>query len=149
MAAFWCCTPSVPEVSISLWLLLCTFFLRLFLGFCKRRDELLKMQPRGAGTRPVLRGYTEPMLNALIGISFGLTMMIYAMYTVWPATVAQFGTRDLVCTLPFVLAGMGRYLYLVYHEDKGGRPTRSCSTIWSCRSIVLGWIVAAVRIIGV
>ena len=60
-----------PGVGISTWLLLCTFFLSLFLGFCKRRDELLKIrQVETASTRPVLRGYTEPMLNALIGVSF-------------------------------------------------------------------------------
>ncbi|MCP4572376.1 MAG: decaprenyl-phosphate phosphoribosyltransferase [bacterium] len=140
--------PTCPDVTISPWLLLCTLFLSFFLGFAKRRDEFLKILPEGGDTRPVLRGYTEAMLNALIGISFGLTSMAYALYTVWPDTVAHFGTRDLVYTLPFVLAGMGRYLYLVYHEGRGGRPHEILLNDSVLQVIVLGWIIAAVRIIG-
>lgn len=141
--------PISPGVGISVWLLLCTFFLSLFLGFCKRRDELLKLKPLAPSTRLALRGYTEPMLNALIGISFGLTMMMYALYTVWPATVDHFGTRNLVWTLPFVLTGMGRYLYLVFLEDKGGRPHEILLTDILLQLIVIGWVVAAVQIIGI
>lgn len=140
--------PVAPGVGISSWLLLCTFFLSLFLGFCKRRDELLKIKQVNGGTRPVLRGYTEPMLNALIGVSLGLTSMMYALYTVWPSTVAHFGTRNLIYTLPFVLAGMGRYLFLVYKEDRGGRPHEILLNDSLLQVIVIGWVVTAIRIIG-
>lgn len=141
--------PATPNVKLSPWLLLCTFFLSLFLGFSKRREEYLKLRKAEGATRPVLRGYTEPMLNSLIGASFALTGMAYALYTVWPETVAHFGTRDLIYTLPFVLVGMGRYLYLVFLEDKGGKPHEILLTDLALQVIVLGWIVAAVRIIGV
>ncbi len=140
--------PVHPEVGISIWLLLCTFFLSLFLGFCKRRDELLRIAPTQGETRPALRGYNEPVLNAMIGISFALTMMMYALYTVWPDTVQQFGTKDLVYTLPFVLAGMGRYLYLVFLEDRGGRPHEILLTDFMLQALVVGWILVAIRIIG-
>jgi len=140
--------PACSDVSISIWLLLCTFFLSLFLGFCKRRDELMKLVPGAGETRPALRGYSEPMLNALIGGSFALTAMAYALYTVWPDTVRHFGTRDLVYTLPFVLLGMGRYLYLVFLEDRGGRPHEILLVDKMLQVIVLGWIITAVRIIG-
>jgi len=140
--------PVAPDVTISIWLLLCTFFLSLFLGFCKRRDELLKIMPDSGETRPVLRGYSEPLLNALIGISFGLTCMMYALYTVWPDTVAHFGTRNLLYTLPFVLAGMGRYLFLVYKEERGGRPHEILLNDPVLQAVVLGWIIVAIRIIG-
>ncbi|MFT5315110.1 MAG: 4-hydroxybenzoate polyprenyltransferase, partial [Candidatus Krumholzibacteriia bacterium] len=106
--------PSCPDVGISPWLLMCTFFLSLFLGFCKRRDEFLKITQDSDETRPALRAYSEPMLNSLIGGSFALTTMMYALYSIWPSTVEEFGTRDLIYTLPFVLLGMGRYLYLVF-----------------------------------
>ncbi|MBU2502768.1 decaprenyl-phosphate phosphoribosyltransferase [bacterium] len=141
--------PVCPEVGISSWLLLCTFFLSLFLGFCKRRDELLKIKPEQGETRPALRGYTEPVLNAMIGLSFGLTTMMYALYTVWPDTVSHFGTRDLIYTLPFVLAGMGRYLYLVFLEDKGGRPHEILLTDMLLQIIVVSWITVAIMIIGI
>ena len=140
--------PVAPGVGISSWLLLCTFFLSLFLGFCKRRDELLKIKQVDGVTRPVLRGYTEPMLNALIGVSFGLTSMMYALYTVWPSTVAHFGTRNLIYTLPFVLAGMGRYLFLVYKEERGGRPHEILLNDALLQVIVIGWVATAIRIIG-
>jgi len=140
--------PTCPGVGISIWLLLCTFFLSLFLGFCKRRDELLRIRPEQGETRPVLRGYTEPMLNALIGASFALTTMMYALYTVWPDTVRHFGTRNLIYTLPFVLVGMGRYLYLVFLEDRGGKPHEILLVDKALQAVVLAWIVVAIRIIG-
>lgn len=140
--------PACPEVRISPWLLLCTFFLSLFLGFCKRRDEYLKIGPQTKGTRPVLREYSEPMLNAMIGVSFGLTMMMYGLYTVWPDTIAQFGTNHLIYTIPFVLAGLGRYIYLVYQEDRGGRPHEILLNDFLLQVLVVGWIITAVRIIG-
>ncbi|MDX2474631.1 MAG: decaprenyl-phosphate phosphoribosyltransferase, partial [Candidatus Krumholzibacteria bacterium] len=141
--------PSCPGVEISIWLLLCTFFLSLFLGFCKRRDELLKIEQKVGETRPVLRAYSEPMLNSLIGGSFALTCMMYALYTVWPHTVEQFGTRNLIYTLPFVLLGMGRYLYLVFLEDKGGRPHEILLMDFRLQIIVVAWVITAVKIIGI
>ncbi len=140
--------PACPGVGISPWLLLCTFFLSLFLGFCKRRDEFLKVGPSKGKTRPVLLGYTEPMLNALIGISFALTSMMYALYTIWPETVAHFGSNNLIFTIPFVLAGMGRYLYLVYQEDMGGKPHEILLNDLLLQILVVGWIVAAIWVIG-
>jgi 4-hydroxybenzoate polyprenyltransferase len=141
--------PASPDVRLSPWLLLCTFFLSLFLGFCKRREEFLKLDRGHAGTRPVLRGYTEPVLNALIGASFALTGMAYALYTIWPETVAQFGTRNLIYTLPFVLVGMGRYLYLVFLEEQGGKPHEILLNDFVLQMIVLGWVAVAIRIIGI
>lgn len=140
--------PSCPDVRISPWLLLCTFFLSLFLGFCKRRDEFLKVGQKDGETRPVLRDYTEPILNALIGISFALTSMMYGLYTIWPDTVDQFGTNHLIYTIPFVLAGMGRYLYLVYQEERGGKPHEILLNDLLLQALVVGWIVSAIRIIG-
>ena len=141
--------PACPQVGISIWLLLCTFFLSLFLGFCKRRDELLKVSQESVRTRPVLHGYSEPMLDALIGGSFALTCMMYALYTVWPHTVEQFGTRNLIYTLPYVLVGMGRYLYLVFLEDKGGRPHEILLVDFRLQIVVVAWVVTAVKIIGI
>ncbi|MFO7654760.1 MAG: UbiA prenyltransferase family protein [Candidatus Krumholzibacteriia bacterium] len=140
--------PACPGVNISAWLLVCTFFLSLFLGFCKRRDEKLKVSPHGLETRPALQAYSEPLLNAMIGVSFGLAVAAYAVYTVWPTTVAHFGTRDLIYTVPFVLAGMGRYLYLVFREGRGGRPHEILLNDALLQIAVVGWIVTAVLIIG-
>jgi len=140
--------PLHPEVDISPWLLICPFFLSLFLGFCKRRNELLKLADERGGTRPVLLSYSEPLLNAMIGATFGMTLAAYAVYTVWPATVAHFGTRDLVWTTGFVLLGLWRYLYLVFREGRGGRPHEILLNDPVLQLLVLGWISVFVLIIG-
>jgi 4-hydroxybenzoate polyprenyltransferase len=140
--------PIFPEVSISFWLLMCSFFLSLFLGFCKRRNEHVKMADHRGCTRPVLLSYSENLLNALIGASFGLTLAAYAVYTVWPTTLAHFGTRDLVWTIPFVFFGLWRYLYLVYKEGRGGRPHEILLYDIMLPALVVGWILLFVIIIG-
>jgi len=141
--------PACPQVRISIWLLLCTFFLSLYLGFCKRRDEFTKVATASGRSRPVLRDYTEPMLDALIGISFGLTMVMYSLYTVWPDTVAHFGTRDLIYTVPLVLIGLGRYQYLVYQEKLGGKPHEILLNDLFLQMVVILWAGAAIWIIGI
>ena len=141
--------PLHPELEISVWLLLCPFFLSLFLGFCKRRNELVKLANESAPTRPVLLSYTETVLNAMIGATFGLTLAAYAVYTVWPATVTHFGTRNLVWTTAFVFAGLWRYLYLVFKEGRGGRPHEILLNDPALQGLVVGWIAVFVAIIGI
>ena len=75
--------------------------------------------------------------------------MAYALYTVWPDTVAHFGTRNLVYTLPFVLAGMGRYLYLIYKEERGGRPHEILLNDAVLQAVVVTWVLVSIRIIGI
>ena len=140
--------PLDPGVNVSLWLLICPFFLSLFLGFCKRRNELVKLADDHGSTRPVLLSYTETVLNAMIGASFGLTLAAYALYTVWPSTVAHFGTPDLVWTTGLVFLGLWRYLYLVFKEGQGGRPHEILLNDLSLQFMVVAWIVVFVVIIG-
>ncbi len=110
---------------ISPWLLLCAFLLALFLALCKRRGEKLKREvaaDAGAAARPALEGYGERLLDQLIGIVAAATISCYAIYTLWPDTVAKFRTDRLVYTTPFVLFGLFRYLDLVYRREAGEEP---------------------------
>lgn len=107
-------------VPISPWLLVCTLFLALFLALCKRRHE--KVHLKGAGTRASLDGYDERMLDQLIGISASSSIIVYSIYTLWPDTVAKFGSHRLAATIPFVVFGVFRYLDLTYRQGKGERP---------------------------
>ncbi len=141
--------PVAPDVALSPWLLLCPFFLSLFLGFGKRRHELLSLAANSHTTRPVLTMYNETMLNVLIGTSFGLTLAAYALYTIWPTTVAHFGTRHLIWTTPFVFAGLWRYMYLVFRQGRGGRPHEILLNDPLLQVLVVGWISATVAIIGI
>jgi decaprenyl-phosphate phosphoribosyltransferase len=141
--------PVVPGVELSFWLLLCPFFLSLFLGFGKRRHELLSLAASSHTTRPVLTMYNETMLNVLIGTSFGLTLAAYALYTIWPTTVEHFGTRHLIWTTSFVFAGLWRYMYLVFRQGRGGRPHEILLNDPLLQVLVIGWISASVAIIGI
>ena len=109
-------------VTISSWLLLCTFLLALFLALCKRRHELVVVSDAGGETRASLRQYNEKLLDQLISMTAAATVVCYAIYTQWPETVHKFGTARMGFTIPFVMFGLFRYLDNVYRKDKGGRP---------------------------
>ena len=110
----------VIHVVISPWLLLCAMLLALFLGLCKRRHE--KVNLTGQGTRAALDGYDERLLDMLISMMGAASLVCYSIYTLWPDTVAKFGTPWLGATIPFVVFGLFRYMDIVYRQDKGDRP---------------------------
>ena len=110
----------------SKWLLLCGLMLTLFLGFCKRRAELLAASgagnPGGAAGRAALEGYSRTLLDRMIAVSVAGAAIGYALYTVDPDTVMLHGTDRLILTLPFVLYGLFRYLQVVYSKGGGADP---------------------------
>jgi len=112
----------VIGVSISSWLLVCTIFLALFLGLCKRRHELVLLGENANTHRKILGEYTPYLLDQMIAVATASTVMSYTLYTTAADTVEKFGTRNLVFTLPFVLYGIFRYLYLVHQKNMGGSP---------------------------
>ncbi len=114
--------PVVPRLELSPWLLICTLFLSLFLAFCKRRHEICALESAGEH-RNSLREYSPLLLDQLVGLTAATTLISYSIYTIWPNTVAKFGTTDLVFTIPFVGFGLMRYLFLVYNRNKGGDPS--------------------------
>lgn len=114
----------VLDVLISPWLLICTFLLALFLGLCKRRHEKVNLEAGGHAQRKSLGDYDERLLDQLISISAGATLISYSIYTLWPETVEKFGTAALGFTIPFVAFGIFRYLDLAYRQSKGDRPDK-------------------------
>jgi 4-hydroxybenzoate polyprenyltransferase len=118
----------VIEVEMSHWLIICTTLLALFLGFSKRRHELFLLGNEASGHRHVLEEYSASYLDMMIGIVTASTVMSYALYTVSEETVRRFNSDRLVLTLPFVLYGIFRYLYLIYHKNQGGNPARDLLT---------------------
>ena len=112
----------VVAVEISPWLLICTSLLSLFLALNKRRHELVALGDEAQAHREVLAEYTTSFLDKAIGTVSALTVLAYALYTVSGRTVAVFGTKHLVFTVPFVLFGILRYQYLVHRKGEGGSP---------------------------
>lgn len=108
---------AVP-VSISPWLYLVTCFLSLFLALCKRRQELVLLQGEASNHRRILKEYSIPMLDQLITITAAATVISYSLYTIQGTT----GNQRLAITIPFVIYGLFRYLYLVHMRMGGGSP---------------------------
>jgi 4-hydroxybenzoate polyprenyltransferase len=108
----------VLPVVISPWLYLVTCFLSLFLALGKRRHEIMLMQDDAGNHRQILKEYSLPLLDQLIMIVVTCTLVSYSIYTIETPT----GNHRLIVTIPFVLYGMFRYLYLIYMKMDGGGP---------------------------
>jgi 4-hydroxybenzoate polyprenyltransferase len=117
----------VLEVPFSSWLMFCAGLLALFLALAKRRHEIVQID-NAVDHRRSLADYTPQMLDQMISVVTASTLVTYCIYTVWPETVRRFGTDGLKYTIPFVLYGVFRYLYLVYSKDGGGSPSRHLLT---------------------
>ena len=109
----------------SYWLILCTVMISLFLGFTKRRVELLAFNFEKNNSRLVLKDYSIAFLDQVIPIVTGATILAYALYTVDAHTQMVLGTRAMLLTLPFVIYGLLRYLYIIYHLKRGADPTET------------------------
>jgi 4-hydroxybenzoate polyprenyltransferase len=112
------------EVEISHWLVLCTTLLALFLGFGKRRYEIRLLADGAVAHRQVLQEYDSHFLDMMIAVVTAATLMSYILYAVSDETLRRFQTRALILTVPFVLYGIFRYLYLIYHKEQGGDPAQ-------------------------
>jgi 4-hydroxybenzoate polyprenyltransferase len=129
----------VIDVIISHWLLICTMLLALFLSFSKRRCELVTLAQEASQHRHVLAEYDLPFLDVMIGIVTSAVLMGYTLYTVSSETMAKFHTDRLLLTVPIVLYGIFRYLYLVYHRNYGGNPAHTLLTDGPLRLSLLLW----------
>ncbi len=111
------------NVEFSNWLLITTFVLALFLGLGKRRHELLSLEKGASSHRKILDKYSPYLLDQLIGVVTASTVVTYLFYTLSAEIQNKLHTEYLYITIPFVIYGIFRYLYLVHKEDKGGSPT--------------------------
>jgi len=136
------------EVPISAWLLVCTTLLALFLGFGKRRHELTLLMDSATDHRKSLESYSTPFLDQMISVVTASTVVAYAFYTLSPEVADNFGTRWLSLTIPFVLYGIFRYLFLIFHKEMGGNPTRLMLTDPPLLVCVMLWLAAILIIIN-
>jgi len=110
-------------VPISNWLLVCTTLLALFIGLSKRRHELTLLSDGAAGHRPILQEYSPYLLDQMISVVTAATLVAYSVYTISSETAGRLGSDRLGLTIPFVLYGIFRYLYLVHQKRGGGSPS--------------------------
>jgi 4-hydroxybenzoate polyprenyltransferase len=132
----------VIKVTISSWLLICTTFLALFLALGKRRHELIFLAKDASYHRKQLVNLTPHLLDQMISIATAGAIISYSLYTMSEETVSKFGPH-LIYTLPFVLYGILRYLYLIYKEGLGGNPSMILIKDKPLLINVALWIIAA------
>lgn len=111
------------DIHIGEWLLICTLLLALFLTFCKRRHELTSLNEGASNHRRILAEYSPYLLDQMIAVVTASCVTAYAFATTAQDTVETYHTRRLTWTIPFVLYGIFRYLYLVHQKEQGGSPT--------------------------
>lgn len=137
------------NVPVSRWLLLVTYLLALYLALGKRRTELAMLGENAGNHRVVLGQYTLPMVDGAISVVLGATVLSYALYTVAPDTVAKVGSEGLMATVPIVLYGLLRYLYLLHRHELGGSPARALLTDRPLLACVAVWFAVAAIVINV
>ncbi|HZI27504.1 MAG TPA: decaprenyl-phosphate phosphoribosyltransferase [Gemmatimonadaceae bacterium] len=126
------------DVKPSIWLLLCGGLLALYLGFAKRRHELVLLGGGSPTHRAVLADYSTTFLDQLSVVLLSVTIVSYIMYTLESDTARIVGSESLSYSTAFVLYGVLRYLYLV-HRNEGGNPTETLLTDRSLLAAVVLW----------
>jgi 4-hydroxybenzoate polyprenyltransferase len=134
-------------VVISEWLLICTILLALFLVLAKRRHELTSLEGEASSHRKILAEYSPYLLDQMIAVVTASCVTAYAFYTTAADTREKFRTDRLVWTLPFVLYGIFRYLYLVHRKEQGGSPTDVLLTDRPLLIAVALWAITLVAIV--
>jgi 4-hydroxybenzoate polyprenyltransferase len=129
------------HVQPSVWLLLCGGLLALYLGFAKRRHELVLLGDDSHAHRRVLQHYSAAFLDQVSGVLLSVTVVAYIMYTLSSKTAADVGSEELSYSTVFVLYGVFRYLYLVHKKGNGGNPTETLLTDRALLIAVLLWIL--------
>lgn len=133
----------VIKVYISPWILLCTLLLSLFLGFSKRRHELMILQEEADSHRKILKEYSLEFIDNMLSIVTASTVMAYSLYT--------FSTNSenyyMMATIPFVLYGVFRYQYIIYQKQEGGSPEETVLSDIPLMINIFLWVVTSVVIL--
>ncbi|MHA1569800.1 MAG: decaprenyl-phosphate phosphoribosyltransferase [Alphaproteobacteria bacterium] len=137
------------NIPASFWVVACTVLLALFLGFGKRRHELTLLADGAVSHRKILQEYNTNFLDQMIALVTAATVIAYSLYTMSEQTVENLGAGAvyLPLTIPFVIYGIFRYLYLVHQKDRGGSPTRALLTDVPILINIGLWFVAVVAIL--
>jgi 4-hydroxybenzoate polyprenyltransferase len=129
-------------VYLSPWLLLCTVFLSLFIALGKRRHELYLLNDNAAEHRSALSSYSFAFIDQMVGIATSATIISYSLYTFLAPT-----NRNLIYTIPFVLYGLFRYLFVIYQQQSGGAPEDVLLRDRPLLAAVVLWIIACAIIL--
>jgi 4-hydroxybenzoate polyprenyltransferase len=135
------------NVPASKWLLINTLLLALFLSFGKRRHELVLLEGGAVAHREILGRYSPYLLDQCIGVTTASVVVMYMLYSFSTEVMDKLGTHNLFLTIPFVIYGVFRYLYLIHKEEKGGSPTHVLITDWPILITVTLWLLTVLAVL--
>jgi 4-hydroxybenzoate polyprenyltransferase len=133
---------AVIHVTISPWLVVCAMLLALFLALAKRRAELVLLEDEASAHRSNLDQYSIELVDQMTGVTAAATVVSYALYS-----FTAFDSSGMMLTIPFVLYGIFRYLYLVHRHMRGGSPERVLLTDIPLLLDVLLWVATAAAVL--
>jgi 4-hydroxybenzoate polyprenyltransferase len=137
----------IAKVGISEWLNIMIFLLALFMALGKRRDDVLLKLSSGTEMRKAVKGYNLDLLNVLLSLVCAVIIVAYFMYTMSPETTAKLGTYRLYYTCLFVMAGIMRYLQIIFVQAASGSPTKILYKDRFIQIVLLLWVASFVTII--
>ncbi len=126
-------------VEPSAWIVIMTGLLALFLGFAKRRDDIVKHLSHEH--RKSLDGYSRSFIDTTLAITLGAVLVSYLIYTTDPQVMERLGSKNLYYTAPFVIYGMLRYLQITLVKERSGSPTLIVMTDKPILLAGLGWVL--------
>ena len=135
------------DAEVSPWLAFITFVLALLLVLGRRRHELQALGDGAAAHRGALSQYSVRLIDQMIAIVAGATLVSYMIYTASAEVEAKLGTRHLYLTVPFVAFGILRYLYLIDQRNEGGDPARLLIRDKPLLIAVALWVLADVLLL--
>ena len=135
------------QVEVSPWLVFITFVLALFLVLARRRHELIALGDEAIAHRNALSEYSVRLVDQMISIVAGATLVSYMIYTASAEVEAKLGTKHLYLTVPFVAFGILRYLYLIDERNEGGDPARALMRDFPLMLAVALWILTDIALL--
>lgn len=135
------------DVPVTEWLLVLALLLALFLALAKRRHELTSLSTDATSHRAILAEYSPYLIDQMTSVVTASVVTAYTFYTLSPETVQKFGTSKLSWTLPLVLYGIFRYLYLVHQKERGDSPTDMLLTDKPLLVTVALWVILVIAIV--
>lgn len=133
---------AVTGIALSMWIVLLTFLIALFLALAKRRDDVLIVMKGGAKPRESIDGYTLDFLNVAMAIMGTIVIVAYLMYTASPEVVNRFHSPYLYLTSLFVIVGILRYLQIVLVFQDSGSPTKILAYDRFIQTCIGLWIIS-------
>lgn len=131
---------AVSGIALSVWIVVMTFLLALFLALAKRRDDVLIFNQTGEKMRRVIDGYNREFVEIAMAIMAAVVILAYILYTITPEVTRGLNTDKLYLTSIFVVMGILRYMQITFVEQRSGNPTAIVLKDVFMQLVLLGWI---------